>query len=67
MLMLTRKLGESIVIDGNITITLMEAADGKARLGFDAPRSVTIYRTEVMDRIRATAGGDSGTDGNVNE
>ena len=53
MLILTRKPGESIVIDGNIVVTYLEQRGGQVRIGVDAPRAVKIYRQEVYDQIKA--------------
>lgn len=47
MLVLTRKLGESIVIDGNITFTVVEIKGKAVRLGIDAPKAVRIHREEL--------------------
>ena len=52
MLVLTRKLGEGIVIGDNITIKIIEMKSGGIRIGIDAPRDTKIYRQEVYDRIR---------------
>lgn len=53
MLVLTRKLGESIRIGDDIRITVVET-DGRAvKLGIDAPRSVIVHREEVYERIQA--------------
>lgn len=51
MLVLTRKLGEGIVIGDDVTITVVEMKGGNVRIGIDAPRSKKIYRQEVFDRI----------------
>lgn len=50
MLCLTRKVGEKIVVNDNIVITLVEIAGGKVRLGIDAPREVPIFREELLTR-----------------
>lgn len=52
MLILTRKLNESIVIGDDIKITVLEIGDGSVRIGFDAPRDVEIFREEVYKEIR---------------
>ncbi len=52
MLILSRQLNESIVIDDKITITLVEMMDGRVRIGIDAPRDISIHRKEVYDKIR---------------
>lgn len=48
MLVLTRKKGEQVVIDGGIVVTVLRVGDdGRVRLGFTAPREVRIFREEV--------------------
>jgi carbon storage regulator len=54
MLVLTRKLHESIVIDGNISVTLVAIRGNQVRIGISAPKSVGVYRSEL--REKATAG-----------
>lgn len=49
MLVLTRKLGEEIVIGGDIRITVVEAANGRVKLGIVAPRTVRVDRAEVHE------------------
>lgn len=51
MLVLTRKLGEGIVIGDDVTITIVEMKGGNVRIGINAPQSKKIYRQEVFDRI----------------
>ncbi|GAB4148216.1 MAG: hypothetical protein Tsb009_21830 [Planctomycetaceae bacterium] len=53
MLVLSRKKNESIVIDKNIVITVVEVRGDKVRLGIEAPREVPIHRSEVYDAIQA--------------
>lgn len=48
MLVLSRKLGEKIVIDGNIVLTVVDIDRGKIRIGIEAPREVPIYREELQ-------------------
>jgi carbon storage regulator len=48
MLVLSRKLGEKIVIGDNIFITVVDIDRGKIRLGIDAPRDVPIARQELL-------------------
>ena len=55
MLVLTRKVGEKIVIAGNITVTILEGGRGEGvRIGIDAPRDVSIHRSEVLDAVSAS-------------
>ncbi|MBQ18663.1 MAG: carbon storage regulator [Planctomycetaceae bacterium] len=62
MLVLSRKRNESIVIDENIVITVVEVRGDKVRLGIEAPREVPIHRSEVHEAIRteqAATGSDA--------
>ena len=53
MLVLSRKLNETIVIDGNIRITVVGIRGNQVRLGIEAPDRVGIYREELCLPIRA--------------
>jgi carbon storage regulator len=53
MLVLSRKKNESIVIDENIVITIVEIRGDKVRLGIEAPKEIPIHRSEVHDAIHA--------------
>ena len=55
MLVLTRRVGEEIVIDGNIRVTVVAVKGDKIRLGISAPPSVIVDRKEVHDRREETA------------
>jgi carbon storage regulator CsrA len=50
MLVLSRKLNQEIVIDGNIRIRVVHVGEGKVRIGVDAPVTVGIRRGELSDR-----------------
>ena len=54
MLCLARKLNESIVINDDIVITVIELQGDKVRLGIVAPRHVPVHRLEVYNAIRVT-------------
>jgi carbon storage regulator len=56
MLVLSRRLGEEIVINGNIRLRVVEVDGNRVRLGVVAPRNVTVDRSEVHDRRRAAVG-----------
>ncbi len=51
MLVLTRKLGESIIIDNNIEIVVLKLMSGQIKLGINAPSQVSVHRGEVARRI----------------
>ncbi len=52
MLVLSRKKNESIVINNDITIVVVEIRGDKVRLGIEAPREVPVHRQEVYDAIK---------------
>ena len=53
MLYLTRKVGESIVINDDIELTVVEIRGKSIKLGLTFPNDVSVYRREVYDRIQA--------------
>lgn len=53
MLVLSRKLGETIVIAGDIKITVVEVRGDKVRLGIEAPADIPVHRQEVHDAINS--------------
>ena len=56
MLVLTRKTNESIVINNNITVMVVEIRGDKVRLGIVAPKEVPVHRQEVYDKIQRVSG-----------
>jgi len=55
MLVLSRKLNQSIVIRDDIVVTVVEIRDDFVRLGIDAPKHVPVHRREVYDAIKRAA------------
>tara|TARA_Y100000310_G_C20112017_1_gene547558 strand:- start:26 stop:217 length:192 start_codon:yes stop_codon:yes gene_type:complete len=53
MLVLSRKKNESIVIDDNIHITVVEVRGDKVRLGINAPKDIVVHREEIAQKIEA--------------
>ncbi|RLB19831.1 MAG: carbon storage regulator [Deltaproteobacteria bacterium] len=51
MLVLTRKVNESITIGSNITVTVVDIRGGQVRLGIEAPRDTSVHRTEIYNAI----------------
>jgi carbon storage regulator len=51
MLVLSRKKNESIIINDNITVTVIEIRGDKVRLGIEAPKDVSVHRREVYEAI----------------
>lgn len=51
MLVLTRKVSQSIVIDGGIEVVVLEVRGEQVRLGIKAPKDVVVHRKEIYDQI----------------
>jgi len=51
VLILNRRVGESIIIAGNIKVTLLDSGKGQARIGIDAPKDIPVHREEIEKRI----------------
>ena len=64
MLMLQRKVGETIVISDNICIKVVDASNGSVRLAIDAPREISILRGELIEAAKINKAAN--TAGNVN-
>jgi carbon storage regulator len=56
MLVLSRKSNESIIINNNITVTVVEIRGDKVRLGIVAPKEIPVHRQEVFDLIHSRNG-----------
>ncbi len=52
MLILSRKLGESVLLDDKITITVIEVSKGVVKLGIDAPKEMLILRKELEEVVK---------------
>ena len=55
MLILTRRIGETLMIGDNVTITVLEVKGGQVRIGINAPKSVSVHREEVYKKIQSGA------------
>lgn len=53
MLILTRRLGETLMIGDNVTVTVLETKGGQVRIGIDAPKEVSVHREEIYKKIQA--------------
>ena len=62
MLVLSRKKNESIVINDDITIVVVEIRGDKVRLGVEAPKEVPVHRREVYDAIKRSEQSSTSSD-----
>lgn len=53
MLILTRRVQEALIINDNVTITVLSVKGNQVRLGIDAPRDVEVHREEIYHRVKA--------------
>lgn len=51
MLVMTRRVGEKLVIGDNVTVTVSAVIGKKVRIGIDAPRDITVNREEIFQQI----------------
>ena len=58
MLVLSRKLDESLFIGDDIKVTVLDIRGGQVRIGITAPNSVKVYREEVYDRLKSDLEGE---------
>lgn len=56
MLILTRRIGESVVIGDKISVTVLGVKGNQVRLGVDAPRDVSVHREEIYAKIHEEDG-----------
>lgn len=52
MLIFTRKLEESIIINDNIKITVIDICENRIKIGIEAPKDIPVHRTEVYSKIK---------------
>ena len=54
MLILTRKIGETLVINDNVFVSVLGVKGNQVRIGIDAPKNVTVHREEVYKKINSS-------------
>lgn len=52
MLILTRRVGETLMIGDEVTVTVLGVKGNQVRIGVNAPRDVTVHREEIYERIK---------------
>ena len=57
MLILTRRVGETLVVGDEITVTVLGVKGNQVRLGVNAPKEVAVHREEIYQRIQKEKGG----------
>lgn len=54
MLVLSRRVGESVVVGDDVTLTILEVRGDVVRVGIQAPRSVQVHRAELLEELAST-------------
>ena len=56
MLILTRRVGESVMVGDDITVTVLDVKGNQVRIGINAPKDVAVHREEIYERIKSERG-----------
>jgi len=58
MLILTRRVGETVMIGNDVTVTVLGVKGNQVRIGVNAPKDVSVHREEIYERIKREEDGD---------
>jgi carbon storage regulator len=61
MLILTRRVGETLMVGDDVTVTVLGVKGNQVRIGVNAPRSVAVHREEIYERIKLEQSRKNGT------
>ena len=67
MLILTRRVGETVMIGNDVTVTILGVKGNQVRVGINAPKNVAVHREEIYERIKREQQGDSQDEPQDNE
>lgn len=67
MLILTRRVGESVMIGDEVTVTVLGVKGNQVRVGINAPKTVAVHREEIFERIKREQQGEPSGEPNNSE
>ncbi|MEM8593508.1 MAG: carbon storage regulator CsrA [Pseudomonadota bacterium] len=67
MLILTRRVGETLMVGDDVSITVLGVKGNQIRIGVDAPKHVAVHREEIYQRIQAEKQQQHGEDGDIDD
>jgi carbon storage regulator len=67
MLILTRRVGETLMIGDEVTVTVLGVKGNQVRIGVNAPKTVSVHREEIYERIRQEREGQPPEQGGMTE
>ena len=63
MLILTRRVGETVMIGNDVTVTVLGVKGNQVRVGINAPKTIAVHREEIYERIKREQEGNTDNDG----